>query len=414
MTTQMKPPKHKRRSVRSRQTVTSDASAVDLVMQLMAIEGGSGKEGQVSEFICQQLRQSGAPTRSITVDRANRRTPIRGETGNLVFRLPGTIRSPRRLLMAHMDTVPICIGAQPVRRDGFIVSKNRHTGLGADDRAGCGVILNAAMQILRRNLPHPPLSFCWTIQEETGLHGAHHLNISLLGQPRLAFNWDGGSPEKMTIGATGGYRMSIEIRGIASHAGGAPEHGISAIAVAALAISDLVRRGWHGDVRKGRKRGTSNIGVIRGGEATNVVTERVAIRAEARSHDPVFRRKILREIERAFQRAARQTRNVAGACANVDIDTRLDYESFQLGPDEPCVHAAEAAVRTTGRAPIRAIANGGVDANWMVARGIPTVTLGCGQANAHTANEALNITAYLDACRIALCLAMATETGDGT
>ena len=73
------------------------------------------------------------------------------------------------------------------------------------------------------------------------MHGARCVSKSLLGKPQLAFNWDGGSPAKLTIGATGGYRLQIEISGIASHAGGAPELGVSAIAIACLAISDLQR-----------------------------------------------------------------------------------------------------------------------------------------------------------------------------
>ena len=45
----------------------------------------------------------------------------------------------------------------------------------------------------------------------------------------------------------------------------------------------------------------------------------------------------------------------------------------------------------------------------MVAHGIPTVTLGCGQINQHTTDEVLDLEAYQDACRAALCLATATE-----
>ena len=47
----------------------------------------------------------------------------------------------------------------------------------------------------------------------------------MLGKPKLAFNFDGGSPAKLTIGATGGYRMTIDIQGLASHAGNRPERG---------------------------------------------------------------------------------------------------------------------------------------------------------------------------------------------
>src|SRR5690606_24046153 len=129
-------------------------------------------------------------------------------------------------------------GSRPVRKGNFVRSANPHTGLGADDRAGAAVVLHAATEILRKKLPHPPLTFLWTVQEETGLQGARCVNVAALGKPQLAFNFDGGSPEKLTIGATGGYRMTITISGIASHAGGAPEQGVSAIAIAAIAIAD--------------------------------------------------------------------------------------------------------------------------------------------------------------------------------
>jgi tripeptide aminopeptidase len=46
-----------------------------------------------------------------------------------------------------------------------------------------------------------------------------------------------------------------------------------------------------------------------------------------------------------------------------------------------------------------------LDANWLNAHGIPTVTLGCGQVNVHTTSERLDLAAFQDACRIALVLA---------
>ena len=379
--------------------------AVDLVMKLMAIPGKSCQEGKVSEFVEQQLLKAGAKPSMIERDSAHLRTPSRGETGNLIFKLPGTYRAPRRMFSAHLDTVPICVGSKPVKRKRIVTSADPETGLGADDRAGVGATLTAAIEILEQGLPHPPLTFCWFVQEEIGLQGSRLIKKSLLGKPKLAFNWDGGAAEKLTVGATGGYRMEILVRGVASHAGGAPECGVSAISIASIAIADLQKRGWHGLVKKGRKTGTSNVGVFRGGWATNVVTDRVDLRAEARSHDSKFRKQILDEIEKAFYRAAKSVKNVAGTTGSVDIKSRLDYESFMLEPDEPCVIAAATAVRSVGREPVHAVANGGVDANWITHHGIPAVTIGCGQKNQHMVTEALDLEGYEDACRIALRLA---------
>jgi tripeptide aminopeptidase len=383
------------------------AQTEKLVLQLLAIPGPSGKEGAVAEFITNQLRAAGARATAIRTDKAHRYTPLAGDVGNLVLRLPGTLRGPRRLLMAHMDTVPLCVGSKPIAKDGFVRSADPTTGVGADDRAGAATILSAALQILRHKLPHPPLTFLWTVQEEIGLYGARFVDLSLLGGPKLAFNWDGGNPQRVTIGATGGYRMDINIRGLASHAGVAPQAGVSAIAIAGMAIAELQQDGWHGEVIRGRQRGTSNVGMIAGGQATNVVTDHVQLKAEARGHNPVFRGRIVKAYENAFRRAARAVRSADGQRGKVEIAGRLDYEAFRLADDDPSVQAAEAALRSVGLEPVRAISNGGLDANWLSSRGVPTVTLGCGQMAAHTLAEQLDLAAFQTACRVALRLATA-------
>ncbi len=380
-----------------------------LAMELLATAGSSGHEGRVMELIVGKLRRAGAPKQAIQFDQAHRRSPCQGEIGNLAFKLPGTMRGGRRLLVAHVDTVPLCQGARPVRRGRWIVPADKHTALGADNRCGTAVLLTTALEILRGRLPHPPLTFFWTVQEEIGLHGARHARLGMLGKPRLAFNFDGGSAEKLTVGATGGYRMEIDVRGVASHAGSAPELGVNAITIASLAIAQLHRDGWLGRIEKHGRQGTSNVGAVHGGEATNVVPPEVLLRAEARSHDPAFRRRIVNEIERAFRRAARSVRNTQRAAGKVQIDGRLDYEAFKLADDEPCVLAAGAAIHHLGGEPVRAISNGGVDANWLTARGIPTVTLGCGQQGGHTVSERMNLDEFHMACRVALLLATGAE-----
>jgi tripeptide aminopeptidase len=379
--------------------------AETLLLELLAISGGSCQEGEVMKYLTTKLLAAGVPADWLCFDEVQRRSPKGGDTGNLVLKIPGAVSGPRRMLMAHTDTVPLCVGARPVRRGQFLVPADKATGLGADDRAGTAVVLATVLELIERGLPHPPLTFFWTVQEEIGLYGARYAKTSLLGKPRLAFNFDGGAAEKVTLGATGGYRMDIQVRGIAAHAGAAPEKGVSAVAIAALAIADLHRDGWHGKIEKDGRTGTSNVGVIRGGEATNVVTPLVEIRAEARSHDPVFRGRIIRAIEKVFQQAVKKVRNANRQTGEVKIAGHLDYEAFRLEAEEPSVQTAEATIRGLGLTPQRVISNGGLDANWLSARGIPTVSLGCGQENAHTPAERLCLPEFHKACRIALSLA---------
>ena len=380
-----------------------------LALELMAIAGKSGAEAGVAEYITGQLRGAGVAAELIATDKVHMRTPLRGDTGNLVLKLPGTRRGPRRLLAGHLDTVPICVGSKPVLRGRTVRAAGRDTGLGADNRAACAALLAAALEITERGLPHPPVTFCWFVQEEVGLHGSQRVSKAFLGNPRLAFNWDGGSAASLVVGATGAYRMQIEVQGVASHAGTAPERGVSAIAIAARAIADLDRGGWHGKIEKEGNSGTSNVGVIHAGEATNVVTEQATIRAEARSHDPAFRKRIVREIDQAFRRAASKVISSEGITGRIKVVASQDYESFKLTLDEPCVVAAAAAVEAAGSRPEYRIADGGLDANSLTARGLPTVTMGVGQRNAHTVKETLDLDDFELACRVALRLATGTE-----
>jgi tripeptide aminopeptidase len=382
-----------------------ERAAIKLVTKLMAIPGRSGEERAIITSIRSHLRQIGIPAAAVVEDTAHKRSPIGGEAGNLIVKLPGTIRGPRRLLAAHVDTVPLCVGSQPVRRGDRIVSRNPKTALGADDRAGASVLLHTLTEIRRRRLPHPPLTFLWPVQEEIGLLGARYVDRKKLGGPKLCFNWDGGPSEMATVGATGGFELRIEIDGVASHAGARPEQGISAIGIAGVAIAELVRDGWHGRIAKGTKTGTSNIGIIAGGDATNVVTPHVALRAEARSHDPQFRQQIVDAFRSAFEQAVDSVKNDAGETGHVRFEAQLKYESFCLPDDDPAVETALRAIADAGLKPSTRLTNGGLDANWLTANGLPTVTLGCGQQDAHTVSESLEIGSYLNACRIALLLA---------
>ena len=281
-----------------------ETAAVKRVMEMIAIPGKSGDEAAIAAFIVKELKAVGAKPSQISYDSANKKSPIGGQIGNLIVKLPGTIKGPRRLLMGHIDTVPLCVGAIPVKKGAYIRPKGKKTALGGDNRAGACVALTAAIEILKRKLPHPPLTLFFPVQEEIGLNGARYLTKSKLGNPKACFNWDGGSTAVATIGATGAVNMDIEVTGIASHAGAHPENGASAAVIASKAVASLYENGWHGDVKKGKKTGTSNIGVVEGGDATNVVMPLIKLRAEARSHDAAFRKKIATEFEKAFKAAA--------------------------------------------------------------------------------------------------------------
>jgi tripeptide aminopeptidase len=300
-----------------------------------------------------------------------------------------------------MDTVPLAREGEPIVRDDRIVALGE-TALGGDDRTGCAAIIAGLEELLRLDLPRPPLTILFTIREESGLRGARAVRIDDLGGPTMGFNFDGGPPDEVTIGATGSMKIEIDVRGVAAHAGVHPERGVSAIAVFAEAANGLDRGGWLGPVRKPDGAGTSNIGIVRSGEATNVIADRLSATAEARSHDPRFLARIVEEFRMAFAAAAGSRRNEAGRTGEVELRAEESYAAYRLLEADPVVRAALSAVRGAGIEPRTRISNGGLDASWLTAKGIPTVSLGCGQHEIHTTDEYVRIEEYLGACRVAL------------
>ncbi|MFN3157878.1 MAG: M20/M25/M40 family metallo-hydrolase [Rubinisphaera brasiliensis] len=381
---------------------------VSLLLKLLEIPGTSGLEKPVLDAVLKEALAAGLPQDAYHFDQAHVKAK-NGECGNLIITLPGTKRGPRRLLMAHVDTVPLCLDAKPKLGGDFIFSESDKTALGGDDRSGTAVILSTLLRILREKPETPPLTFLFTVQEEIGLVGARHVSKSKLGDPKLCFNFDGGPPNLVITGATGDVHIDIVIHGVASHAGARPEMGVSAVVIAGLAIADLQQYGWLGLIEKPDGSGTSNLGFINGGAATNVVTDYIEIRGEARSHDPEFRQKIVDAIEAAFTKAAADVTNQEGRAGNIEYTHRLKYEAFRLNEDEPAVTAAAAAITATGLEPVEKISNGGLDANWITSHGLPTVTLGCGQEHIHTVAERLHVPSFRQACDIAWRLATDTD-----
>ena len=142
------------------------------LMEVCVAEGITGQEGAICREIQTALREVGVPTTAMTIDEANTRIPLPTQVGNLIVKLPGTRPGASPVLfMTHMDTVPLCAGAKPLRSAARITNA-ANTALGGDNRTGCAVLVTLAAELLRQKLPHPP--FCRVeiaIGEQTGGFG---------------------------------------------------------------------------------------------------------------------------------------------------------------------------------------------------------------------------------------------------
>ena len=385
-------------------TTIDKEQAVKHLMDLLATEGPSGGEGPVAAVVKQKLLAAGCQPQWVRENVGLKRLSKDFTIGNLIVKIPGTIKAPRIMFSAHLDTVPLCRGAVPVRKGSRIIPKG-NTGLGGDNRASVAAVVTMAETVLKNNLPHPPITLLFTVGEENGLHGAKAFEPSEGGSPAMCFNLDGSGRRNGVIGALGAIRWIAEIRGKSVHAAVNPEGGVSAAVIAARAIAAVTAAGYFGRIAQGRCIGTANVGSMSGGEADNQVMDFMKVTGECRSHNPASLKKISGIWKTAFENAARGLKNNKGECGSVDFITASDYRSFRLKKSEPVVQRFLRAAPLAGREADVEIINAGLDANILNEKGIPTITFDAGNFHAHDLNEYVDIPRYLEACKLATVLA---------
>lgn len=345
--------------------------------RLAAIASPSRHEGEISRYLAERFRQLGG---TIMMDGAG--SAIGGESGNLIVTFPAYGKPSEPLMLSvHMDTVEPAYGVIPVLADGVFTSAGE-TILGADDKSGIAEIIEALEVIHERNIPHGPLEVLITIGEEIGLVGAKLLDYSLV-HSRRGLALDTSKIDRIIHKAPCANKLRFEIIGREAHAGIAPEQGISAIVIASQAIAEM---------RLGRidHETTANIGVIRGGQATNIVPNRVVVEGEARSHNVD---KLTRQTEHmvsCFQRAALETSvetNGQIFHGEVKIEVLADYPLMNVAEDAEIIRLTQKAGAALGRCIAIEAAGGGSDANIFNGHGIETVIIGTGMDRVHTTEE---------------------------
>ncbi len=385
-------------------------SAEAHLMRYLSIEGVTGHEKLIGAAIRDDLIAIGVPETSIRFDSVAERIPLPTETGNLIVDLPGTRSGPRLLFSTHLDTVPLCAGAKP-RRDGDRIVSDGTTALGGDNRTGCALLVTLVETLLKNNLSYPPITLLFTVREESGLHGARELDPADLSGAAMCFNVDGRLASELITGAVGQENWDVDITGKASHAGVAPEKGISATMVAAIGLAEAQSAGWFGKIVRADGHGTSNIGIFGGrdgmaaGDATNVVTDYAYLKGEARSPNEDFTASITAGLRAAFEAARTQVTDTEGETAIVEFSSVKSYPPFNLDENTEVVRHAVKAVEAIGLKPSVVFSNGGLDANWLDKHGVPTVTIGAGQYEIHTLKEYVHLPEFAQGCRLAIELA---------
>lgn len=340
---------------------------VERFQAIVPIDNPSGREDTIREFIAGELRGFGLA--DLNVDAA----------GNLFVRVPGKADKEVIMLSAHMDSVPPCEGIVPVRdtrSERPIIRSEGRTILGADDKSGIAVALEIVEQLARKGFQeNHPLELFFSTEEEVGLNGAKGFDM---GQVRSAYCYvlDGEGRVGLIFNA-GPSQENIQIQctGRASHAGIAPEAGISAIHMGAALCAQLPSGRLAEDL-------TCNIGVIQGGNAMNIVAPELGIRGEMRSHDEAKLAGLITTYQQACQEV--QERFAGGV---VELKNIRRYNHFYVDPVHKVIQRATTEAEALNLRPQLAAMNIGSDAHILNQNGLPTVVLGMGFHYSHSLGE---------------------------
>ncbi|HDQ46439.1 MAG TPA: aminoacyl-histidine dipeptidase [bacterium] len=142
----------------------------------------------------------------------------RDKTGNVVVKVPATKgreNAPVVVLQGHLDMVCeknsdktfdfACDPIEVMEKDGWLTANG--TTLGADNGIGVAASLAAAED---PDGVHGPLELLFTVDEETGLNGAHGIRPDFL-KGRILLNLDSEEEGIFSIGCAGGADTEITL-----------------------------------------------------------------------------------------------------------------------------------------------------------------------------------------------------------
>ncbi len=287
---------------------------------------------------------------------------------------------PRILLIGHMDTV-FAEGAAQERpftlgeRNGMRIA----TGPGVLDMKSGLLIgmygLHLLIQTQQAN--YRSVTCIWNSDEEIGSPSSKPLIQEVARRSDAVIVLEPGRAiDSVVSSRRGSGQYRIEVHGVAAHAGVEPQNGRNAIHE--LAYKVLAAQAINGTISGV----TLSVGIIRGGERTNVVPDFAYCEMDVRVSD----QKGLQALEAALQKVAAKT-HIDGT--RTVLSGGMNSMPFERSKrNEPLVDCVR-AVGTELGLKIRDLGSGGAsDANNTSAVGVPTIDgLGAGGGLAHNPGE---------------------------
>jgi tripeptide aminopeptidase len=261
-------------------------------------------------------------------------------------------------------------------RGSTLITSDGTTLLGADDKAGIAIIMEAVTYLTEHPaLPHGPLRILFTCDEEIG-HGVDYVDLRQLGA-HVCYTLDGAGANTIDVETFSADLATVTIRGVNIHPSIAKGRMVNALRAAGIFLSRLPRDTLAPESSDGRD-GFLHPYVIQGGVAE--VTLKILLR-DFNTSTLVDHAQLLRNSAEAVER------EIAGV--KFDIQVRTQYRNMAEGlRREPrAVEFAREAHARLGRTAQLTVIRGGTDGSMLTAKGLPTPNLASGQHTPHSTLE---------------------------
>ncbi len=360
---------------------------IDRFCEFVSIDSESLNERNMGDHIKEIFKEF---SDEIIEDNAGEK--IGGNCGNIIVKIKGRTQTPI-LLTAHLDTVKPGNGIKPVIENDRIVSAG-NTVLGADDKSGIAMILEALETAKEEKIDIPSLEIVFTVAEEIGLLGAKNVDSAMLSA-KYGIALDSEDIDSVYNRAPSQYFINMSFYGKTAHAGMAPENGLNAILMASSAITKM-------PLGRIDTETTANIGIIEGGIATNIIPEKVVVKGEVRSHDEDKLEYYKNKIKESAYESVRNISEGKGLYGNVTIEEEKVYDRIFVRENSKIVNILKESFDNAGIKMLLKTGGGGSDANIFNGYGIETVIMGTGMQEVHTVNEYIKISDLIKGAEILL------------
>ncbi|MFP4015752.1 MAG: M20/M25/M40 family metallo-hydrolase [Halanaerobiales bacterium] len=346
---------------------------LNLFMELVQIDSVSKEERELADRIIIEFDKIG-----LEVIEDDTATKIDGNAGNLIIDIAGDQSLSCFLLSAHLDRVEPGRGIKPVIKEGYVVTEG-DTVLAGDDLIGVAAIIEVVKILKEKNIKHRPFKIVFTVAEEIGLQGAKNLDFDQFKMVDYGFVFDvDGAVGTVVHQAPTQTKFNAVINGKSAHAGIEPSRGVNAIKIASLAISNM-------NLGQVNNETTANIGVIRGGRASNIVPDMVELEGEIRSHSAELLEKQQEDMKILINRSCEKY------CGKVYYDIEEIYCAFAISSESDIIKIVENIIEGLGLDFVLTKSGGGSDANVFNNKGLTTLNLGVGMENVHSTEERVKI-----------------------